>query len=96
MAEYIERQGFESRVTVLGHVQRGGTPTAFDRWLATRYGAAAVRLAAEGGFDRMVALERGEITSLPLEEALSVPKRVDVNGDAVVTARNIGISFGDE
>ncbi|MCK6568962.1 MAG: 6-phosphofructokinase [Chloroflexi bacterium] len=96
VAEYVEQQGFESRVTVLGHVQRGGTPTAFDRWLATRYGAAAVRLAAEGGFDRMVALERGEITSLPLEEALSVPKRVDVNGDAVVTARNIGISFGDE
>ncbi|GAB4500366.1 MAG: 6-phosphofructokinase [Anaerolineales bacterium] len=96
VAEYIEGQGFESRVTVLGHVQRGGTPTAFDRWLATRYGAAAVRLAASGRFDRMVALRCGNITDLPLAEAVAVPKRVDVQGDAVITARNIGISFGDE
>lgn len=96
VAERIEKEGYESRVTVLGHLQRGGTPTAFDRWLATRYGAAAVRLAARGGFDRMVALQCGEITDIPLEEAIAVPKRVDVNGDAVVTARNIGISFGDE
>jgi 6-phosphofructokinase 1 len=96
VGEYIESQGFESRVTVLGHLQRGGTPTAFDRWLATRYGAAAVRLAASGGFDRMVALQCGEITDLPLEEATAVPKRVDLNGDAVITARNIGISFADE
>lgn len=96
VAEYIEDQGFESRVTVLGHVQRGGTPTAFDRWLATRYGAAAVRLAARGGFDRMVALQRGEITDIALDEAVAKPKRVNLNGDAVITARNIGISFGDE
>lgn len=96
VAEFIEQQGFESRVTVLGHVQRGGTPTAFDRGLATRYGAAAVRLAASGRFDRMVALQCGEITSLPLAEAVAVPKRVDPQGDAVVTAKNIGISFGDE
>jgi len=96
VAGYIESQGVESRVTVLGHVQRGGTPTAFDRWLATRYGAAAVRLAARGGFDRMVALQRGEIADLPLSEAIAVPKRVNVNGDAVITARNIGISFGDD
>lgn len=96
VAEYIETQGFESRVTVLGHLQRGGIPTAFDRWLATRYGAAAVRLAARGGFDRMVALQRGEITDISLEEATAVPKRVKVDGDAVITARNIGISFGDE
>ncbi|MBM4426974.1 MAG: ATP-dependent 6-phosphofructokinase [Chloroflexi bacterium] len=96
VAEYIEAQGYESRVTVLGHLQRGGTPTAFDRWLATRYGAAAVRLAARNGFDRMVALQCGEITDLPLKEATAVPKRVNVNGDSVITARNIGISFGDE
>src|SRR5690606_6654566 len=57
VGEYIESQGFESRVTVLGHLQRGGTPTAFDRWLATRCGAAAVRLAARGGFDRMVSMQ---------------------------------------
>ena len=96
VAEYIEKEGFESRVTVLGHVQRGGTPTAFDRGLATRYGAAAVRLAARGGFDRMVALRCGEITDISLQEATATPKRVDPNGDAVITARNIGISFGDE
>ena len=96
VAEYIEQNGFESRVTVLGHLQRGGTPTAFDRWLATRYGAAAVRLAAEGGFDRMVALLSGAITDIPLVEATAVPKRVQPDEDAVITARGIGISFGDE
>jgi len=96
VAEYIEKQGFESRVTVLGHLQRGGTPTAFDRWLATRYGAAAVRLAARGGFDRMVALRCGTITDISLEEATSTPKRVKLDDDAVITARNIGISFGDQ
>lgn len=96
VGEYIERNGFETRVTVLGHLQRGGTPTAFDRWLATRYGAAAVRLAARGGFDRMVALRDAKVVDIPLEEALAVPKRVNVNGDAVLTARNMGISFGDK
>ena len=96
VGEYLEKQGVETRVTVLGHVQRGGTPTAFDRWLATRYGAAAVRLAAAGGFDRMVALIRSQISDVSLAEALAVPKRVDVHGDAVVTARGMGIFFGDE
>jgi 6-phosphofructokinase len=83
VGEYLEQQGFETRVTVLGHLQRGGTPTAFDRWLATRYGAAAVRTAADGRFDRMVALRSAKIIDIPLTEALSVPKRVDVGGDAV-------------
>jgi len=96
VGEYIEKQGFETRVTVLGHLQRGGIPTAFDRWLATRYGAAAVRVAAEGRFDRMVSLRSGNVIDIPLGEAIAVPKRVDVHGDAVLTARNTGISFGDE
>jgi len=96
VAQYVESQGFESRVTVLGHIQRGGSPTAFDRWLATRYGAAAVRTAAAGGFGRMVALRNAQVIDIPLNEALAVPKRVDVNGDAIRTARGIGISFGDE
>jgi len=96
VGEFIEQNGLESRVTVLGHLQRGGSPTALDRWLATRYGSAAVRLAARGGFDRMVALHGGEVVDVPLEEALAIPKRVDVNGDAVLTARNMGISFGDK
>ncbi|HJR79927.1 MAG TPA: ATP-dependent 6-phosphofructokinase [Anaerolineales bacterium] len=96
VGEHVEQQGFETRVTVLGHLQRGGTPTPFDRWLATRYGAAAVRLAARGGFDRMVALHAGDIVDVPLPEAIAVPKRVDVNHDAIITARGMGISFGDE
>jgi len=96
VGEYIEDQGFESRVTVLGHIQRGGTPTAFDRSLATRYGGAAVRLAVQGGFDRMVALQCGKITDIPLVEAIAIPKRVKLDDDAVITARNVGISFGDE
>lgn len=95
VGEYIEDQGFETRVTVLGHLQRGGTPTAFDRWLATRYGAAAVRLAAQNQFDRMVALRSARIIDISLEEALAVPKRVEVDGDAVITARGMGISLGD-
>ena len=95
VGEYIEDQGFETRVTVLGHLQRGGTPTAFDRWLATRFGAAAVRLAAQNKFDRMVALRSAQIIDISLEEALAVPKRVEVDGDSVITARGLGISFGD-
>ena len=95
VGEYIEDQGFETRVSGLGHLQRGGTPTPFDRWLATRYGAAAVRLAAQGKFDRMVALYQSKITDVSLEEAIATPKRVDVNDDAVITARGMGISFGD-
>ena len=96
VGEYIEQQGFETRVTVLGHVQRGGTPSPFDRWLATRYGAAAVRLAAQGKFDRMVSLEAGRITDISLAEAIAVPKRVDIHDDAVITARGMSIAFGDE
>lgn len=95
VGEYIEQQGFETRVTVLGHVQRGGTPTPFDRWLATRYGAEAVRVAAQGKFDRMVSLHCGKIVDVSLAEAIAVPKRVDLNHDAMITARGMGISFGD-
>jgi len=97
VARYLTEQGgFETRVTVLGHLQRGGSPTAFDRALATRFGAAAVRLAKQGGFGRMVALHGTKIEDVSLEEALATPKRVDVNGDAVMTARALGISFGDD
>jgi ATP-dependent phosphofructokinase / diphosphate-dependent phosphofructokinase len=96
VGEYIEKAGYETRVTVLGHLQRGGTPTPFDRWLATRYGAAAVRLAQQGKFDRMVALHAGDIVDVTLGEALAVPKRVDVHSDPIITARGMSISFGDE
>jgi len=96
VGRYIEAQGFETRVTVLGHVQRGGSPTSFDRWLATRYGAAAVRTAAAADFGHMVALRNAQVVPIPLSEALAVPKRVDVNDDGVLTARGLGIAFGDE
>lgn len=91
-----ESCGVETRVTVLGHLQRGGSPTSFDRWLATRYGAAAVRLVAEGGIGRMVSLQGTRITSVSLEEALGVRKRVDLSGDAITTARGLGISLGEK
>jgi len=94
-AYVAENCGVESRLTVLGHLQRGGAPTAFDRWLATRFGAAAVRLAARGSFGKMVALQSGLVVDVPLEQALARPKRIDIHGDAVVTARELGISFGD-
>jgi len=75
--EIESRLGVETRVTILGHVQRGGTPTAFDRVLATRYGVAATRLIHAGEFGRMVALRCNEITSIPLEEAVAHTKTVD-------------------
>jgi 6-phosphofructokinase 1 len=87
--------GAETRVTVLGHIQRGGTPTTFDRWLATRYGAAALRLAEAGRFGRMVAYHCERVVDVSLVEALAEPKRVDLEGDAMQTARELGISFGD-
>jgi ATP-dependent phosphofructokinase / diphosphate-dependent phosphofructokinase len=96
VGEYIEGStGFETRVTVLGHLQRGGTPTAFDRWLATRYGSSAVRMAANGDFGCMTALQNAQVVPIALSEALAIPKRVDLHGDAVISARCIGISFGD-
>jgi|SRR5579859_2631363 len=86
--------GKEARVTVLGHLQRGGSPSAFDRWLATRFGAAAARLAEQGQWGHMVGLRGQEIVSVPLAEAIAVAKRVDPKGEAVCTARGLGIVFG--
>ncbi len=94
-SEVMLRTGVESRLTVLGHLQRGGTPSAFDRWLSTRYGAAAVRLAMAGGLGRMVSLQNGVIKDVTIAEAISRPKRVWLDGDAVITARGIGICLGD-
>jgi len=97
VGEYLVKEcGFETRVTVLGHLQRGGSPTAFDRCLATRFGSAAIRLASRGGFGRMVALHSTRVEDIPLSEALDIPKRVDLLGDTVRTARAIGICMGDE
>lgn len=78
LAEAIEeRTGFETRQTILGHVQRGGTPTSFDRVLATRFGVAAIDAVHDGAFGQMVALQAGEIVRVPLHEAVGTLKTVD-------------------
>ena len=79
LAEEIEqRTGFEARVTILGHIQRGGTPSAFDRVLATRFGVAAVAAVHEGAFGMMVALQAGDIVRVPIADAVSKAKTVDL------------------
>jgi 6-phosphofructokinase 1 len=93
--EIQQRTGKESRSLVLGHLQRGGTPTSFDRMLSLRFGAAAVRLAQEGRWGSMVAYDPPEMTAVPLGEAVASLKTVPIEGDTVRTARELGISFGD-
>ncbi|OLC46432.1 MAG: 6-phosphofructokinase [Gemmatimonadetes bacterium] len=96
VARVIEQKtGKETRTLVLGHLQRGGSPTTFDRLLGLRFGAAAVRLIAEGKFGHMVALDPPTIVSVPLDEALAAPKRVPLDSDSIATARDLGISLGD-
>ncbi len=85
----------EVRVSVLGHIQRGGTPTPFDRILATRFGVAAVDLIAQGGFGKMVCLRSQRIEAVDISQAIGRLKTVDPNGQLVQTAKAIGISFGD-
>lgn len=84
----------ECRVVVLGHLQRGGTPTAFDRWLATRFGAKAVDLILKEDFGNMVALRGTDIISVPVKDAVAKLKKVDPNGQEVATALEVGTSFG--
>lgn len=100
IAEYLareitERTGKDSRSMVLGHLQRGGSPSTFDRLLSLRFGAAAVRAIEKGQFDHMVALRSPDIVMVPLGDALGMQKRVLVDGDTVLTARDLGICFGD-
>ncbi|MDX1776687.1 MAG: 6-phosphofructokinase [Desulfobulbales bacterium] len=85
----------DTRSLVLGHLQRGGTPTTFDRLLALRFGAAAVRLVESETFDHMVALATPAMKAVPLAEAIKSRKRVNMDNDKVLTAREIGICFGD-
>jgi ATP-dependent phosphofructokinase / diphosphate-dependent phosphofructokinase len=85
--------GKESRCVVLGHLQRGGSPNAFDRMLGTNFGACAVRALASGETGRMVALQAGTITTVPMSEACANIKTVPIDGQLVRTARDIGISF---
>ncbi|MGH7445348.1 MAG: 6-phosphofructokinase [Longimicrobiales bacterium] len=93
--EIAECTEFETRSLVLGHLQRGGNPTSYDRLIALRFGAAAVRLVAEERFGTMVALDPPDIRAVPIADAIEQLKRVPINSDIVQTARDLGISFGD-
>jgi 6-phosphofructokinase 1 len=93
--EIQERTGKETRSIVLGHIQRGGSPTTFDRLLALRFGAAAVRAVASQAWGQMVALQPPNITLVPLADVIGKTKYVMPDSDTVLTAREIGISFGD-
>jgi 6-phosphofructokinase 1 len=86
--------GKETRCVVLGHLQRGGRPNAFDRMLATNYGSCAVRALADGKRGVMVALQAGDVVTVPISEAIANIKTVPPDGQLVRTARDIGISFG--
>jgi 6-phosphofructokinase 1 len=93
--EINERTGHETRELVLGHLQRGGGPNAYDRLLALRFGAAAVRLIAAGEYGTMVALDGPHVVAVPLADAVARTKGVPVDGDEVATARAMGICMGD-
>ncbi len=92
--EISELTGMESRVTVLGHVQRGGSPCSFDRILSTKFGVAATELIAKNRFGEMVCLHNNKISSIPITDAINSLKLVEPDGDLVRTAESIGISFG--
>ena len=95
VTEVEARMEVEARAVVLGHLQRGGSPVACDRVLGTRFGAAAARLIAAGGFGQMVALQAPRVVPVPLADAVGVMKRVAPDGELVATARGLGIAFGD-
>ncbi len=86
--------GRETRVTVLGHLQRGGSPTAYDRLLSTKFGAFAIDLASRKRFGRMVALKGNEIKNVLIEDAIARQKLVKADDQAVFAAKSVGISFG--
>jgi 6-phosphofructokinase 1 len=90
-----ELTGKEARTTVLGHLQRGGSPNSFDRMLATRFGTSAVELLMQRKFGCMVAYQPPDITPVPLENIVGRTKYVPVDSDVVRTARAVGISLGD-
>jgi 6-phosphofructokinase 1 len=85
----------ETRVVVLGHLQRGGAPTTFDRVLATQYGAHGVRLIVEGKLGEMICYVPPQMTSVPISQAVHRIREVDAHGAGVQAARALGISFGD-
>ncbi len=97
IAEAIETYTeIETRKTVLGYIQRGGSPTPMDRILATQYGAYATQCIADGNFGTMVAIRKGELTAVPLEEVGGRLRLVEPNHSLILKARKMGVSFGDE
>ena len=93
--ELGELTGFETRCVVLGHLLRGGTPVAYDRLIALRFGAAAIRALVEGQSGVMVALDPPTVAYVPLGQAIGRMKSVPLDCDTMLTAREMGISFGD-
>jgi len=97
VADNIEKNtGRETRVTVLGHLQRGGSPTPYDRILSTKFGSYAIELASKNRFGCMVALKGNEVVDVKIEDAIAKQKLVKSNNQAVMSARAVGIAFGDE
>jgi phosphofructokinase-like protein len=97
VADNIEKNtDRETRVTVLGHLQRGGSPTPYDRILSTKFGAYAISLAARKKFGMMAALKGSEIVEVEIADAISKQKLVKPDNQAVLAARAVGIAFGDE
>jgi ATP-dependent phosphofructokinase / diphosphate-dependent phosphofructokinase len=94
-SQIAERTERETRSLVLGHLQRGGSPTAYDRLIALRFGAAAVRCVEQRSFGTMVALRPPDIHAVPIIDAVSRIKRVPIESDTILTARDLGIAFGD-
>jgi len=94
--EIARATGAETRVTVLGHVQRGGIPTAHDRLIASAFGVHAVDLIAEGKFDRMVAWSNRQVIDVAIEDAIARYHPVELDGTLVKTARGLGICLGDQ
>ncbi len=86
--------GIETRYTILGHVQRGGSPSPYDRILATRFGFHAVQALVDGQYGTMVGLRGQDIKTTPISEAIAVPRRVKPDSDIVATAKAVGTSFG--
>src|SRR5207302_2168202 len=87
--------GKETRSVVLGHLQRGGAPTSFDRVLATRFGGKAIELVRRGEFGTMVALAPPDIVARRLEEVVGKTRTVPMDSDLIQTARALGVAFGD-
>lgn len=94
--ELSNRTGKESRSVVLGHLQRGGSPSTYDRLISLRFGAAAIRCIEQGNFNKIVMLRDNKLTQVPIEEIADKTKSVPLDSDTIQTAREIGICLGDE